>query len=685
MLPLELSLNELLAEVPDSVTVMEAEKGGAVLRITADKPTSRLRVPIGKLLGVERFTLCHRYEPFWMTPKVGTQAHEIPPETQYLLAKRESDYLLMIPLIDGVFRASLEGDAEDWLYLVAESGDDAIVTDQVVGLYLHTGEDAFALLRDGAKAVVDYLGKGRLRNEKPLPEFIDLFGWCTWDAFYGEVSQEKVREGLESFQAGGITPKYLILDDGWQSVKPFPTGERRLTSFAANMKFPGDLKPTVTMAKQEFGIETFLVWHAVGGYWGGVDSDALPGYGVRAQARQYSTGIHHHVPGIENWFGTACGVVPAEHIYRFYQDYHRHLRQQGVDGVKVDNQASLEGVAQGQGGRVALMQAYREALEGSTQVHFQGNLINCMSLANEMLFYTPNSTLTRSFTDFWPDKPESHGLHLYANAQNSAFWGELIHPDWDMFQSGHEMGAYHAAGRAVSGSPVYVSDKPGVHNFDVLRKLVLPDGRILRYREPGRPTLDCLFQDPTQDDVLLKVWNGEAGHGIVGVFHARYGEGVGAISGVVRPSDVSSLKTDSPTNKMYLVYSHYGQEMRHLQWDEAWEITLEPLTADVFTVIPYSPDSEVVPVGLTTLFNAPLAVFYCRYLSSEAGYEVGMRCGEGKLTLWSSRRPQRVYRFDGEGNEHDIPDVTYDSTTGKLEILLSSEQEMVQEMLRIVL
>jgi hypothetical protein len=43
------------------------------------------------------------------------------------------------------------------------------------------------------------------------------------------------------------------------------------------------------------------------------------------------------------------------------------------------------------------------------------------------------------------------------------------------------------------------SDKPGVHNFDVLKKLVLPDGSILRARHAGRPTCDCLFDDPVMD------------------------------------------------------------------------------------------------------------------------------------------------------------------------------------------
>jgi len=33
-------------------------------------------------------------------------------------------------------------------------------------------------------------------HEKGLPGIIDHFGWCTWDAFYQEVTQEGVEAGL---------------------------------------------------------------------------------------------------------------------------------------------------------------------------------------------------------------------------------------------------------------------------------------------------------------------------------------------------------------------------------------------------------------------------------------------------------------------------------------------------------
>ena len=61
---------------------------------------------------------------------------------------------------------------------------------------------------------------------------------------------------------------------------------------------------------------------------------------------------------------------------------------------------------------------------------------------------------------------------------------------------------------------VLCSDKPGNHNFDLLKKLVLPDGSVLRAQLPGRPTLDCLFAD-------LKIWNLNKYSGVVGAFNCQ--------------------------------------------------------------------------------------------------------------------------------------------------------------------
>lgn len=599
-----MSLTNSLPEQAKNVGFEDDPLGvGVFLTFTAEKTAARHIFPVEIIPGLQRFTCTHRYEPFWMKPRAGTQAEEVPVETQYLLTEQtDGSCVLYVPLIDGAFRMSLQGSG-DGLELVAESGDPAIVTNQVTGLFIAVGPDPYALLEQSARSVMAHMKTGRLRTEKGLPAFAEQFGWCTWDAFYQDVSQEKVREGLESFVRGGVAPKYLVLDDGWQSEETKPTGERRLTAFAANGKFSGDLGPTVRMSKGEFGIETFLVWHAMNGYWGGVDDDALPGYDARPVHRADSLGILSHVPTMNDFFGGFVSVVSPAHIARFFHDYHRHLRLQGVDGVKVDSQATLEGVAVGLGGRVQLMQRYHEALEGAAQTHFAGNLINCMSCANEMFYSALASNLTRTSTDFWPNDPASHGGHLYTNAQVGAWFGEFVHPDWDMFQSGHPMGAYHAASRAVAGCPVYVSDKPEAHDFDLLRKLVLSDGSVLRADLPGRPTRDCLFHDPTREEVLLKIFNRNGSAGVVGVFHARYDaeNALPPIFGVIRPADVEGL-----IGERFAVLAHSTGEVRVLGHTDGWEIALPPLTAEVFTLVPIQ--DGFAPLGLADKFNSAAAV-----------------------------------------------------------------------------
>ena len=78
------------------------------------------------------------------------------------------------------------------------------------------------------------------------------------------------------------------------------------------------------------------------------------------------------------------------------------------------------------------------------------------------------------------------------------------------------------AARAVGGCSVYTSDRPKVHDFNLLRKLVLPDGSVLRAQLPGRPTRDCLFADVARDGKsALKIWNLNRVGGVLGVFNLQ--------------------------------------------------------------------------------------------------------------------------------------------------------------------
>jgi len=236
----------------------------------------------------------------------------------------------------------------------------------------------------------------------------------------------------------------------------------------------------------------------------------------------------------------------------------------------------------------------------------------------------------RTSTDFWPELPETHGAHLYANAQVGMWFGQFVHPDWDMFQSAHVMGAYHAAARAISGSPVYVSDKPDAHDFSVLRKLVCADGTLLRCTDIGLPTPDCLFYDPTREDVLLKIFNFNAHGAVVGVFHARYDGGhATAIAGKVSPCDVPGL----PIGR-YAVLAHQSGELRVMRHDEAWELRLEPAQWEIFTLAPLHGDTAIL--GLADKYNTGGAVQNLRHEAHATRFQI--RDG-GTIAFYASCPP----------------------------------------------
>jgi raffinose synthase len=573
-----------------------------------------------------------------MVPAAGRAHADVKPETQWLLAETETgDCVMLVPLMDGPFCFTLSGETNG-LKLTGETADPAVAGKGGVALFVSVGRDPYAMADAGARAVMKRLGTGKLRRDKPLPDFVNDFGWCTWDSFYKEVSADKVRAGLRSFAAGHVEPRLLILDDGWQDYKKMPGGEERLISLNANQaRFGGDLNPTVRMAKQEFKVRTVLVWHAFLGYWGGVDGDSLPGYGVRDVGRSFSSAILSMNPQLNTqWWGHAVGVVPPQDIGKFYNDYHRRLKDQGVDGVKVDNQSMIEGVAAGFGGRVAMTRAYRQALEASVARHFDGRLINCMANAMETYYCSPRSTDMRTSIDFWPTKPETHGQHLYCNAQAGLWFGQFMRPDWDMFQSAHAMGSFHAAGRAVSGGAVYVSDTPDAHDFSVLRKLVLSDGSVLRADDVGRPTRDCLFADVTRDSVLLKVFNYNRDCAVIGVFNANYHRNEAdrkVLEGAVSPSDAPGLEGEE-----FVAFAHQDNRLWRCKRGAREPVKLAEGKWEIVSFAPV--DHGVAALGLADKFNSTGAVMTKKW-NKDGSYSVALRDG-GEFVAWAEAPPQAV-------------------------------------------
>jgi len=176
--------------------LQESIDGDVVLGFNAKNGSSSMEdFQLGKLC-CERFVSSARCKLWWMTPEWGNRTFDLSPETQFLLIEVQEGgpYAIFLPLIDrGAFRATLRPPkcgrfSENEIVLRIESGDDSVKAMKWNSvLYVAADWDPFQLLDRAIPSAARLSGGARPRSEKELPESLDVFGWCTWDAFYSSV------------------------------------------------------------------------------------------------------------------------------------------------------------------------------------------------------------------------------------------------------------------------------------------------------------------------------------------------------------------------------------------------------------------------------------------------------------------------------------------------------------------
>ncbi|KAF5750210.1 galactinol--sucrose galactosyltransferase 2 isoform X1 [Tripterygium wilfordii] len=743
----------ILTGVPDNIVLTPGSGAGLVpgafIGATASHSKSFHVFPMGVLEDL-RFICCFRFKLWWMTQRMGKCGKDVPLETQFMLIESKNGgegvdqddsqtiYTVVLPLLEGQFRAALQGNEKNGLEICMESGDNAVETNQGLYLvYMHAGPNPFEVINQAVKAVEKHMQTFLHREKKKLPSFLDWFGWCTWDAFYTDVTAKGVEDGLASLSKGGTPPRFLIIDDGWQQIEKkekeaecvVQEGAQfasRLTGIKENSKFQKNgqnneqssgLKHVVEDAKQRHNVKNVYVWHALAGYWGGVKPAAagMEHYDTALAYPVSSPGVLGNQPDIvmDSLAVHGLGLVHPRKVFNFYNELHSYLASCGVDGVKVDVQNIIETLGAGHGGRVSLTRAYMQGLEASIARNFSDNgCISCMCHNTDGIYSAKQTAVVRASDDYYPRDPASHTIHISSVAYNTLFLGEFMQPDWDMFHSLHPAADYHAAARAIGGCPIYVSDKPGNHNFELLKKIVLPDGTVLRAQLPGRPTRDCLFADPARDGTsLLKLWNANKCSGVVGVFNCQgagwckvekkiriHDTSPGTLTGSVRATDVDVIAqlAGADWEGQTIVYAYRSGEVIQLPKGSSVPVTLKVLEYELFHFCPVkdiTANISFAPIGLLDMFNSGGAVdqfdihiaekkpeLFDGEVSSEmtiplsegrsptATIALKVR-GCGRFGAYSSQRPLKCSVRDVE------TEFSYDPATGLLSLTLPMPEE----------
>ncbi|XP_051141596.1 stachyose synthase [Andrographis paniculata] len=758
-----------------------SSKGG-FLGFAQDGPSDRLTNSLGKFTGRD-FVSIFRFKTWWSTQWVGNSGSDVQMETQWVMldVPEIKSYAVVIPIVEGKFRSALHPGLDGHMLICAESGSTRAKTSSFDAIaYIHMSDNPYTLMKEAYTAIRVHLNTFKLIEEKTAPPLVNKFGWCTWDAFYLTVEPAGIWHGVQEFADGGFSPRFLIIDDGWQSInmdeqdphedaKNLVLGGTQMTARlhrldecekfrkykAGSMLGPNrpkfdPKKPKLLISKaieievaekardkaaesgvadlsqyevqiaklqneldemfggggeeekggsnkgcsncscksdssgmkaftsdlrERFkGLDDIYVWHALAGAWGGVRPGAthLKSEIIPCKLSPGLDGTMTDLAVVKIIEGSV-GLVHPDQAADLYDSMHSYLAKSGITGVKVDVIHMLEYVCEEYEGRVELAKAYYKGLSKSLSKNFKGTgLISSMQQCNDFfLLGTEQISMGRVGDDFWFQDPNGdpmgvywlQGVHMIHCAYNSMWMGQIIQPDWDMFQSDHLCAKFHAGSRAICGGPVYVSDSLTGHDFDLLRKLVFPDGTIPKCIHFALPTRDCLFKNPLFDSkTILKIWNFNKYGGVVGAFNCQgagwdpkeqrikgYSQCYKPLSGSVHVNDIEWDQKNEAAGmgsaEEYAVYLTEAEKLLLAKHDSGpISFTLKSSTFEIFSFVPIQRlgqgSVKFAPIGLTNLFNCGGTIQGAVYDEGVAKIEVK---GEGRFLAYSSGSPKTAY------------------------------------------
>ncbi|KAJ2492510.1 hypothetical protein IWW37_001415 [Coemansia sp. RSA 2050] len=561
----------------------------------------------GQLEAFDGILAFARKDPFWIIPRAGTDTAVAAglDAVLVLIALSTGAYAALMPFAKDaptkhtvVFRTG----PSNTLYLRASPALDSAASSIRVAasVSLRAHDAIYSLLERIQPALPRSIIDEPCAHCQPAPphatSLLGSMGYCTWNTFYQQVSHDGVVSVLsEICHAGRVrrqpVPEWVVIDDGWQTTTQDNNQGQLSEIFANKDKFPGQLKQTVQVLSK-LGITRVGAWHALWGYWGGIDPSG-------DLAQRYKLEKYHR-----KWCPTVKAeskvwLVSKESIAAFYDEFYQWLHTQGVSFVKVDYQAAFETLGELHDSEVySLYNAYYDAMEKAALKYFgPGSVIYCMAQSPHLILRTlqhlssatpaPQREIMRNSDDYYPDEPESHGWHIYCNMAN-ALWsrqlGSRFAGDWDMFQPGKHESRIHAAARTLSAGPLYITGSATDYSQQDLASVVGHTGRT-QLPSPPLLTSSCLFADMTttagfligsttltdECAVIISVYN---------VFHEL----------VVAPVPISqilaeSATTDSLGGSRYVIHQQSTNKACIFQsLSDIYTLALQPLACEALTV-----------------------------------------------------------------------------------------------------
>lgn len=625
-------------------TIMGANELYSIhIRFSANTLNDVSTIIIRELTDFEVGLSFYRYGPWkaWTKPvRIEKLADMYADDNQFFLWKtKQGIYGAIVPLSGNGYRSTI-GSQDNNLTVVSASGIEK-ETSRVPSAIIAFGTNPYELIEAAYRHTMKIMNKEEnLRKNKEFPNPFEYLGYCTWDAMYDQMSEEILINAVGHFTRNNFPLRTLIIDDGWLDMQP----DRKLKSFNPDKnKFPNGLKPMIDALKDKKGIQHVGIWHTINAYWQGIDPES-------ELAAQYP--LFKYID-METWlldsFELEEFVIAdprTEKGFSFFDDWYTYLSSEGVNFVKVDNQMVTERVAQGQVPIFEFAEIWHESLQRAVSKHFNGAVINCMDMTNDAFYNFSTSAIARTVEDYFPYKEgETYNLekgnaaaHVLSACYNALYFGQMVYADYDMFQSHHPDAEYHAISRALSGGPIYVSDVPGQQNFDILRRLIISDGRILRSDAPLVPTEDCLFQ--VQEAGLLKTFSHTGNTGLLAIFHARDSE---EESTSWKVNEIT-LFQKHPVDEPFVAWDFKEKKAFVTDLQSSHDLSLKRMGVKLYWIAPLM--DGIAPLGLLDKYNGAASIKELKDEGSRVHFKV---IDGGTFGIYASTK---VYAITVNGQDH---------------------------------
>lgn len=494
-----------------------------------------------------------------------------------LLELKGAEYMAILPLC-GEKAYSWFSPEDDHFYLKMGTHGKAAVQGNVPLLSWARAESPYracAAAWAQASKCEQINGWMKLREKKKYPEIFRYLGWCSWEGYHKNITSDKLVAEFKGLQASTVPVRYFLVDDGHFDGNTIAPHEK---------KFPEGYRP-LTELRSDDGIRWVGMWYALLG-----EAAAMPKN--QPEAMKDVMMLAHNQRMVAK-----PDSASIETFLRYMFDF---SKRDDIDFVKVDFCGTLLPVYAGTRQGMPLgpfppttehaidnpseaTVTYSRLYQAVTAEMFNG-LINCNWHVPHFIFHSGDSAVGRCSEDYKLGNKKKAKEHLYHSYSAIPWLGQIAWGDHDMFHSSDKVaGRMMAVSKAVSGGPVYLSDRYTQLVPDNIRPLCYENGLLPRPLAPASPLPEDLFGS-MDEQRLYRVMAPLANNTAVFVLYNFYEEGKSQpveLEGSITPEDYQSApgmiqpypgKWEIPDEGL-VVYDHYNGKAEKL--DKEYRVSIE--------------------------------------------------------------------------------------------------------------